>query len=46
MESDVLVSDIDVKKKKFGGKKIAKKHDFEVVIKVKDSQGEILDFDM
>jgi hypothetical protein len=42
-----LVMDIDTsKKKKFGGKKVTKKDDFEIVIKMKDTNGEILDFDM
>ena len=45
-ESGELITDIDTKKKKFGGKKVAKKDDFEVVIKMKDPSGEILDYDM
>lgn len=44
-ESGVLITEIDTKKK-FGGKKIAKKDDFEVVIKMKDASGEILNYDM
>ena len=34
------------KKKKFAPKKVAKKDDFEVVIKMKGDDGEILNYDM
>lgn len=47
-EAGELNVDVDIggKKKKFGGKKVAKKDDFEVVIKMKGKDGDILDYDM
>lgn len=45
-KENVLCVEMPGKKKKFGAKKVAKKDDFEVVIKMKGDDGEILNYDM
>ena len=45
-KENVLCVEMPGKKKKLGAKKVAKKDDFEVVIKMKGEDGEILNYDM
>lgn len=45
-ENNVICVDMPAKKKKFAQKKVSKKDDFVVEIKMKGDDGEILNYDM